>query len=78
MRTTQEKQATEAMIKKLTDSGKYDKPIVTTLEPLDAFYPAETYHQDFVAQNPRHPYIVINALPKVRKLYDKYGKDVKQ
>jgi len=44
------------------------KPIVTTLETGKTFYPAEEYHQDFLAQNPTHPYIRINDLPKIDEL----------
>lgn len=42
-----------------------NQPIVTQVTPLKAFYPAETYHQDFARLNPNHPYIVINDAPKV-------------
>ena len=42
--------------------------IVTTLEPLKAFYPAEDYHQDFLTLNPTYPYIVYNDLPKIANL----------
>jgi peptide-methionine (S)-S-oxide reductase len=35
---------------------------------LSEFYPAESYHQDFVARNPRHRYVVVNDLPKIRNL----------
>jgi peptide-methionine (S)-S-oxide reductase len=46
----------------------YSDPIVTKLEPLRGFYPAEGYHQDFAVHNPDNGYIVINDLPKLRKL----------
>jgi peptide-methionine (S)-S-oxide reductase len=46
----------------------FAKPIVTTVEPGRAFYPAESYHQDFLARNPTSPYIVINDLPKIEEL----------
>ena len=48
--------------------GSNDKPIVTTIEMGKAFYPAESYHQDFLTLNPRYPYIVINDLPKIDNL----------
>ena len=44
------------------------EPIVTTIEPGRAFYPAEDYHQDFLAHNPGYPYIVFNDLPKIANL----------
>jgi peptide-methionine (S)-S-oxide reductase len=46
----------------------FPEPIVTTLEPLRGFYPAEDYHQDFLVLHPRYPYIVFNDLPKVVNL----------
>jgi peptide-methionine (S)-S-oxide reductase len=41
---------------------------VTTVVPLKGFYPAEDYHQNFLARNPDYPYIVANDLPKLRAL----------
>ena len=41
---------------------------MTTLEPLEAFFEAELYHQNFVARNPAQPYVAAVALPKVKKL----------
>jgi peptide-methionine (S)-S-oxide reductase len=38
------------------------------VDPLEAFYPAEAYHQDFLLKNPTYPYIVINDLPKIENL----------
>jgi len=46
----------------------FQKAIVTTIEPDRAFYPAESYHQDFLTRNPTYPYIVINDLPKIEEL----------
>ena len=46
---------------------------MTTFEPLEAFYAAEDYHQDFVRRNPRHDYVVRFALPKVAKLRKQYA-----
>ncbi|MFA9476725.1 peptide-methionine (S)-S-oxide reductase MsrA [Phycisphaerales bacterium AB-hyl4] len=59
-------------IAQLTEANAYDRPIVTTLEPLDAFYEAEQYHQDFADRNPMHPYIRQWALPKVDKVQTKF------
>ncbi len=47
-------------------------PIVTKVEPLDAFYPAEGYHQDFLIHHPDHPYIVRNDQPKIAALAKLY------
>lgn len=68
----QQKQTAEAYIAQLTEAGVYSRPIVTTLEPLEAFYPAEEYHQDFVDRNPTHPYVRQWALPKLDKLEEAF------
>ncbi len=58
----------KAYIAQLDQAHVYEKPIVTTIEPERAFYPAEDYHQDFLTKHPTHPYIVFNDLPKVENL----------
>ncbi len=58
----------QAYIAQLEAARLYPKPIVTRLEDRASFYPAELHHQDFMAANPRHPYIVFNDLPKVNNL----------
>lgn len=63
----EERRVAEAYIHQLKESGIYGDPIVTTLEPLGAFYPAEEYHQNFAARNPAQPYILAVARPKVEK-----------
>lgn len=57
-----------AYIAQLGKSGLWNKPIVTAIEPYKAFYPAEAYHQDFMANNPRHGYITRWDAPKVAAL----------
>jgi peptide-methionine (S)-S-oxide reductase len=63
-----QKRVAEAYIAQLDKAGVFPKPIVTTLEPLAGFYPAEDYHQDFLVLHPSYPYIVFNDLPKVDNL----------
>jgi peptide-methionine (S)-S-oxide reductase len=58
----------EAYIAQLNQSHVFDAPVVTKIEPGREFFPAEDYHQDFLTRNPRHPYIVINDLPKIENL----------
>jgi len=58
----------KAYIAQLNQARVFDRPIVTTIEPGRAFYPAEAYHQDFLTRNPTYPYIVINDLPKIDDL----------
>jgi len=65
--TEEEKRVAEAYIKQLDDAGIFAAPIVTKVEKLAAFYPAEDYHQDFVRNNPKQGYVVQQALPKIAK-----------
>jgi peptide-methionine (S)-S-oxide reductase len=58
----------EAYIAQLDASKVFQRKIVTRIEDGKAFYPAESYHQDFLALNPTYPYIVYNDLPKVHDL----------
>jgi len=64
----EQKHLADAYIEQLNKAHVFDRPIVTEVVPLEAFFEAETYHQDYAARNPLNPYIVINAQPKVRKL----------
>jgi peptide-methionine (S)-S-oxide reductase len=67
-----EKRIAEAYIKQLDEAKAFTRPIVTTLEPLTEFHPAEEYHQDFAASNPDHPYIRAWSNPKLQKLREKF------
>ncbi len=62
-----ERVAAGMVIDELTEKGTYRSPIVTSLEPLTEFYPAEAYHQDYVRLHPDDRYVRAVALPKVRK-----------
>jgi peptide-methionine (S)-S-oxide reductase len=55
-------------IAQLNGGHAYPRAIVTTIETGRTFYPAEDYHQDYLALHPRAPYIVINDLPKLENL----------
>ncbi len=72
-----QKELAEAFIADMTDAKVFDRPIVTTLEPLEGFYPAEGYHQDFVTCNLGNPYVRAVALPKVEKVRIKFKDLVK-
>ncbi len=67
----QKKQANE-YIAELRESEIFEDEIVTRLISLDAFYPAEEYHQDFLINNLYHPYIVNWDIPKLEDLNNKY------
>ncbi|ARU16897.1 peptide-methionine (S)-S-oxide reductase MsrA [Croceicoccus marinus] len=64
-----------AYIAQLDKADLWAKPIVTRIEAQKAFYPAETYHQDFALKNPRHPYIMRWDAPKVRALQALFPQD---
>lgn len=67
-----QKRFAEAYIDRIERGGVFDGPIATTLEPLDAFYEAEGYHHDFVANNPAQPYVCMVAQPKLDGLRETF------
>jgi peptide methionine sulfoxide reductase msrA/msrB len=73
-----EKELARAYLDDLTAAKIFPKPIVTTLEPLVEFFPAEAYHQNYVCQNPNQSYIRAVALPKVEKVRKKFGDALKK
>jgi peptide-methionine (S)-S-oxide reductase len=73
----EQRRVSEAYIKQLNAAGVFSKPIVTTLEPLEAFYPAEDYHQNYAALNPAQPYIAGVSAPKVAKLRENFSDKLK-
>jgi len=73
----EQKQVAEAYIRQLSQSKVFRRPIVTDVTALNGFYPAEAEHQDFIARNPRQPYVVYNDLPKLEQLQRKYPELVK-
>ncbi len=64
----EQKRIASAYIAQLQAAHVFGSPIVTKLEPLSGFYPAEDYHQDFLVLHPSYPYIVFNDLPKLENL----------
>lgn len=70
--TPEQKKIAEDYIKQLDDGGYFKNPIVTSLEPLVEFFPAETYHQDYAQQNPTDRYILQTSKPKVEKTRDAF------
>jgi peptide-methionine (S)-S-oxide reductase len=66
--TPAQERIAKAYVAQLTEAKVFKAPIVTRIEPLKGFYPAEGYHQDFMVRNPNYPYIVINDRPKVEQL----------
>ena len=67
----QERLARE-LIAELEAEHTFDAPIVTTIEPLGTFHPAERYHQDYYARNQNQPYCAAVISPKIAKLRKKF------
>ena len=68
----EQKAEAERKIKELEAEHVWDDPIVTEVVPLEQFYPAEGYHQDYYARNASQPYCRAVIAPKVAKLRSKY------
>jgi peptide-methionine (S)-S-oxide reductase len=70
-----QKKVADAYIAQLNAAKVYRKPIVTKVGPLEAFYPAEAYHQDYLTLHPNQPYIAFNDIPKVEALKKVFTQD---
>ena len=68
----EQKETALAYIDQLTKAKVFPASIVTQVVPLQGFYPAEAYHQDFLARHPDYPYIVFSDLPKLRALRQQF------
>jgi peptide-methionine (S)-S-oxide reductase len=67
-----QKAVAEEVIREIGASGIWEKPIVTEVVPLETFYPAEEYHQNFFRRNPGHGYCRVVIEPKVAKFRAKF------
>ena len=65
--TDEQKQLAEQIIEEMTNEKTWDAPIVTTLEPLTKFWPAEDYHDNYVQRNPQNAYCQAVVHPKLAK-----------
>lgn len=65
----EQRRVATAYLAQLRASGLWRQPIVVRVEPYRRFYPAAADHQDFMARNPRHPYILAWDAPKVEALH---------
>jgi peptide-methionine (S)-S-oxide reductase len=68
----EQKKVAEAYIHQLDAAHVFKRPIVTKVAPLQAFYQAEDYHQNYVARNPHQPYVAYNDLPKLSNLHAEF------
>jgi len=74
----EQKKVAAAYVAQLDKAKVYPEPIVTKLEPLRGFYPAEDYHQDFAVLHPSYPYIVFNDLPTVDNLKKMFSAEYRE
>jgi peptide-methionine (S)-S-oxide reductase len=68
----EQRRIADEVIAEFTAEGIYDNPIVTEVEPIDKFWPAENYHQEYFANNPNQPYCAAVVAPKVAKFRQKF------
>ena len=71
-RDAEQKRLAESYIAQLRAAKTFSAPIVTQVTPLNAFYEAEDYHQDYMVHHPDQPYIVYNDAPKVAALQKQF------
>lgn len=76
--TPEEEQEAKKVIAELERDGLFDAPIVTTIEPLEKFYPAEAYHRDYYARNSGQPYCQAVISPKLSKLRNKHAAKLRE
>ncbi|HJQ34363.1 MAG TPA: peptide-methionine (S)-S-oxide reductase MsrA [Pyrinomonadaceae bacterium] len=76
--TPEQREAAERLIQEFDAAHIWDAPIVTEVVPLDKFYPAEDYHQDYFENNPSQPYCRAVVAPKVSKFRRKFLEKLKR
>ncbi len=74
----EQQQTAMQVIEELSAARLWDAPIVTEVTPLDTFYPAEDYHQNYYQQNSNQPYCQVVIAPKVAKVRKEYFAKLKQ
>ena len=75
--TPEQKETAERVIAELEAQKVWDDPIVTEVKPLDRFYPAEEYHQEYYARNPYQGYCQVVIAPKVAKFRKTFSERLK-
>jgi peptide-methionine (S)-S-oxide reductase len=68
----EQKRVAEAYLRQLNAARVFGKPLATKVTPLEAFYPAEEYHQNFIERHPDNSYVMFNDLPKLEQLHKKF------
>lgn len=70
--TSEQQEIAQAYISQLNQAQVYYQPIVTEVQPLETFYPAEAYHQDFVANHPTNFYVAAVEIPKIDRFQKRF------
>lgn len=73
-----QRETAEVLIEELEAADAYDDPIVTEVEPLDTFYEAEEYHQNYYEKNPNQAYCAVHIPPKLEKVREGFAGKLKQ
>ena len=73
----EQREVAQETIRDLEEEGLWEDPVVTEIEPLEEFYSAEEYHQDYFEKNPSQPYCQAVVAPKVAKLRSKHADKLK-
>jgi peptide-methionine (S)-S-oxide reductase len=76
--TPEQKQVADDMIREMSQDKLFDRPIVTEVQPLANYWPAEAYHQDFFERNPHQGYCLAVAAPKVAKFRKTFSELVRR
>jgi peptide-methionine (S)-S-oxide reductase len=74
----EQRQVAEEVVAELDEKRVWDAPIVTQIAPLEKFYAAETYHQEYYSNNPQQPYCQVVIAPKVAKFRKQYLEKLKR
>jgi peptide-methionine (S)-S-oxide reductase len=69
----EQRETVDRLVAEMNESGVYDDDIVTEVAPLDTFYEAEEYHQDYYEKNPDKPYCAVQIPPKLEKVREKFA-----
>lgn len=75
--TPQQEQVVQDLLREFGQDKTFGAPVVTEVEPLRCWWPAEAYHQDYFARNPQQGYCAYVVAPKVHKLLATFGRYVK-
>ena len=76
--SAEQKRTAEDVVAELSAAKLWDRPIVTEVTALQAFYPAEDYHQEYFRRNPAQPYCQVVVAPKVAKFRKQYLQQLKK